>query len=249
MNKNVALIFLGVSLYCCPLAFADNQVWQSGLRQTSLLELFTSEGCSSCPAADQMFSRLRATPDLWTAVVPVAYHVDYWNGLGWPDRLSSAQFTQRQKEYVASWQSRQVYTPMLVRNGGEYYHGTGGAEPQENVGLLTVERTGQQLFQLRFVPSSRSGDVRYVFHAAILGFDISSDVTHGENSGRTLRHDFATLLLKELPAQKQPDVDFWQAQWGWRQDDLLLAADSLGFAVWVTVAEDSKPIQVVGGYL
>jgi hypothetical protein len=84
-------------------AFAETSTFQSGESATTLIELFTSEGCSSCPPADKWLSKFRSNPDLWSRVVPVAFHVDYWNNLGWMDRFSRPEFTERQRGYGAAW--------------------------------------------------------------------------------------------------------------------------------------------------
>src|SRR2546423_2933711 len=99
-------------------AFAETR-FQSGAQQAALIELYTSEGCSSCPPAEDWLSRLKEQPGLWKKFVPVAFHVDYWNYLGWRDRFSLWQFTERQRRYAAKWQSESVYTPAIVFNGNE----------------------------------------------------------------------------------------------------------------------------------
>ena len=85
-----------------------------------LMELFTAEGCSSCPPADAWFSRLKSNPDLWKSYVPVAYHVDYWNRLGWADRFSAPEYTARQNRYAVLWQGNSIYTPEVAVNGREW---------------------------------------------------------------------------------------------------------------------------------
>src|SRR5580693_7997010 len=85
--------------------------FQSSNKQTSLLELYTSEGCSSCPPAETWLSRLKASPGLWGDFVPVAFHVDYWDYLGWRDPWAKSEFSNRQRAYAARWHSQSVYTP------------------------------------------------------------------------------------------------------------------------------------------
>src|SRR5579859_334549 len=98
-------------LCACSMANAMAVTFQSSERQTSLLELYTSEGCSSCPPAEAWISNLKSRSGLWTDFVPVAFHVDYWNGLGWRDKLSSEEFSQRQRDYAQAWSAQDVYTP------------------------------------------------------------------------------------------------------------------------------------------
>src|SRR6266513_4323003 len=92
-------------------------VFESGEARTMLVELFTSEGCSSCRPADAWMSQLKNNGELWKGIVPAVFHVDYWDGLGWPDRFAKAEFTLRQRRYAASRPTGAVYTPAFVANG------------------------------------------------------------------------------------------------------------------------------------
>ena len=83
---------------------------------TTVVELYTSEGCSSCPPADRWLSTLKNRPD----VVALAFHVNYWDQLGWPDRFASAAFTERQRQLMAPSGSRYVYTPQVIANGQDW---------------------------------------------------------------------------------------------------------------------------------
>src|SRR5438034_11825938 len=85
--------------------------FESGETQSTLIELFTSEGCSSCPPAEKWLSVLKSNPDLWKKIIPVAFHVDYWDRLGSRDRLAKPEFTSRQPRYAAAWGGDSVYTP------------------------------------------------------------------------------------------------------------------------------------------
>ena len=107
-------LFAAVAAHAAPLEF------QSREQQTSLLELYTSEGCSSCPPAESWLSQLKAKTGLWSDFVPVAFHVDYWDSLGWRDKWASPQFTERQRAYAAASASANVYTPEFVLNGAEW---------------------------------------------------------------------------------------------------------------------------------
>ena len=101
-------------------AFTEPTVLKSASSRTSVLELFTSEGCSSCPPADEWMSRLIDDDRLWSEVVPIAFHVDYWDHLGWKDPVASRDFSSRQREHAASWKNNRVYTPGFVLNGLEW---------------------------------------------------------------------------------------------------------------------------------
>jgi hypothetical protein len=120
-RKTLALAILMMWLSAAGYIFtAETTTFESGETQTSLIELFTSEGCSSCPPAEKWLSAFNSNPDLWKKVVPVAFHVDYWNHLGWCDRFSKPEFTLRQQQYAAGWGGDSVYTPGFVVNGREW---------------------------------------------------------------------------------------------------------------------------------
>src|SRR5580700_10527630 len=98
----------GLSAQAAPIQF------QSAEAQTALVELYTSEGCSSCPPSESWLSRLKEKPGLWNEFVPVAFHVDYWDYLGWRDKWSNKQFSDRQRAYAGVWASENIYTPEFV---------------------------------------------------------------------------------------------------------------------------------------
>src|SRR5258708_4855740 len=110
----IALIFAPAIFAAEPLTFESTEA------QATLIELFSSEGCSSCPPAEAWMSRLRSSADLWKTIVRVVFHVDYWDSLGWRDRFASPAFSDRQRRYAQTWRSDSVYTPGLVLNGGEW---------------------------------------------------------------------------------------------------------------------------------
>src|SRR6266436_651609 len=85
--------------------YAQELRFQSNAKQTALIELYTSEGCSSCPPAEAWLSQLKADPRLWKDFVPLAFHVDYWDYLGWRDPFASKEWTARQYRYSAAWKN------------------------------------------------------------------------------------------------------------------------------------------------
>src|ERR1700737_4679799 len=109
-------IFIAVTLVS---AHAET-VFRTGPEKVSLLELYTSEGCSSCPPAESWLGQLTTDGRLWKEIVPVAFHVDYWDNLGWKDRFAKPEYTSRQRSYSAVWGILSVYTPGFVLNGQEW---------------------------------------------------------------------------------------------------------------------------------
>jgi hypothetical protein len=219
--------------------------FQSGETQNSLIELFTSEGCSSCPPAEKWMSRLKSNPDLWKKIVPVAFHVDYWDHLGWRDRFAKPEFTSRQQRYAAAWGGDSVYTPGFVINGKEWRSWFGGnPTPTEStkVGVLRVSLGADGKLSASFVPETTQPRP-LALNVALLGNERESDVKRGENSGRKLRHDFVVLNLIKIDMTKE--ADRWMGSADLSKPS---GADKPGaLAVWIT--ENGTPIQATGGWL
>jgi hypothetical protein len=236
-------MLIGVTVTASPTAF------QSADRQTALLELYTSEGCSSCPPAETWLSRLKAAPGLWHEFVPVAFHVDYWDNLGWHDKLSSARFSDRQRSYARVWSAENIYTPEFVLNGREWGNWLGfrGAPSMSanKVGVLRVNSNDNRRWRVDFAPTEK-GTRDYEVTAALLVGGLDSQITGGENSGRHLNHDFAALSLVTCPLASQTN--------GFRGSFVIEAKPKsiigrLALAVWVTHGGEIKPLQATGGWL
>jgi len=242
-------VFLYVALLGAVYAHAADPVrFTSGPSRVSLVELYTSEGCSSCPPADQWLGALRGDHGLWKEFVPVEFHVNYWDSLGWTDRLSNRQFTAREYAYAAAWGSQNVYTPCFVRNGAEWRPSWGASDPNGRPeGELSVELKGSDC-TAEFRTGAPQSQGNYMVHIALLGGGISSRVTAGENRGSTLEHEFVVLGLAEkklaldgsglalvartsLPSPSVPD------------------SKRLALAAWVTRRDDLTPLQATGGWL
>jgi hypothetical protein len=193
---------------------------KSGERRVALLELYTSEGCNSCPPADEWVSKLPFKELTSDRFVPLAYHVDYWNYLGWRDMFSQAKFTERQRQAAQINRSGFIYTPQLVLNGRVYRRGflwDGTSErikeinqqkPLADISLILSMATAGQLHVSGeiVVPGSteRQNTQAYL---ALYENNLSNDVRAGENNGRTLHHDFVVReLLGPLPVNAQGKV-------------------------------------------
>lgn len=232
-------------------ASAKPQTLRSTDKQSHLLELFSSEGCSSCPSADAWLASMRRDGGLWKTFVPLEFHVDYWNRLGWVDRFSKDSFTQRQRQYAASWGSTSVYTPGFVLDGREWKQDRGDsralAMPGKSVGILEAVRQGDTRFELRFTPVSGDAKVVYWVHGALLGNGLKSKVTSGENSGRELRHEFVVLALHHAAMQSSKNQYVAELS---LQPTTSVKAESRSVAFWVTDADHPMlPVQAVGGDL
>jgi hypothetical protein len=221
-------------------------VFQSSENKTSLLELYTSEGCSSCPPAEAWLSRQKDADGLWKEFVPVAFHVDYWDDLGWRDRWATKLFSDRQRAHARAWGSGNIYTPEFVLNGQEW-RGWTGRKPvtrsETKAGVLTVSLMESNRWQVSFAPAISGGS--YEVHAALLACGLSSDVKAGENSGRRLTHDFVVLTLVNERLE-QRDKMF--------QGAFTVAPNRKpsggrpALSVWVTRTGQLESLQATGGW-
>lgn len=222
-------------------------VIRSAETQANLIELYTSEGCSSCPPADRWISGLKDHPALWNQLIPVAFHVDYWDYIGWKDRFAQPGFSDRQRRYARERGLSTVYTPGLMSNGKEWRNFSWRAPKVANTGrpgLLTVEVSADEL-QISFEPEKSPGADKLMVSAALLGFGLSSQVTSGENAGRELSHDFVVLTL----AKSEMHIEDGSYKATLPRPGSAMESDQYGLAVWVSGNNQQKPLQAAGGWL
>lgn len=238
---------LSLVLLYLPPALAGPVVLQSSEQRVSLLELYTSEGCNSCPPADRWLSGLRDDPRLWRELVPVAFHVDYWDRLGWPDRFGARAYSRRQRDYAAAGGLSQVYTPGFVLNGNEWrgWFRGGALDPgiAFRVGTLAL-RIDDDRARIHFQPIHRPA-AALELHLVLLGFGIDNPIGAGENAGRTLTHDF--IVLGHAAAALHADGNDYRGELPLppTRDGLLARAA----AAWISRAGEPGPLQAVGGWL
>lgn len=245
-------IFILLSLLSPVAGFADMPVTFSSLvQQSTLLELYTSEGCSSCPPADRWLSTLKADPRLWKEIVPVAFHVDYWDYLGWKDKFSRAEFTQRQRNY-ARWNNlRTIYTPGVLKNGKEWRGWIRSKRIEsplsEDVGRLTVNiEKGVVTASFK---SIRKITKPVILNVAWLGSDIETVVKAGENEGKKLRHDFVSFNIDAIKGLENNHTYTWRFDANLSGLSVKGGAVKRGAAFWITRGADPTPIQATGGWL
>ncbi|MEM9621410.1 MAG: DUF1223 domain-containing protein [Pseudomonadota bacterium] len=223
---------------------ADTWSISSRPAQTLLVELYTSEGCSSCPPADTWLSTMKNHPGLFHQFVPVAFHVTYWDYLGWRDTLGHRSHDQRHRRQAASAGSG-VYTPGVFLHGREwrgwrrYPEGPTQQNPPE-VGVVQATASDNRI-EVKFTPAHNLAvDAPRVF-LTYLRMDESTQVNAGENRGRKLQHDFiaAPVIAGKLRRQQN----------GWLATvnaEPPTGADAI--AIWITDASGNY-LQSAGGYL
>lgn len=170
---------------------------RSGDVVTPVIELYTSEGCSSCPPADRWLSRLKAD----APVVALAFHVNYWDRLGWPDRFASSEFTRRQAEQQAVNGARVSYTPQVVVQGRDRPDWPGIALPMALSAspLVDVAIGGDGRSFDATVQSRPGAPSRLAAFWAVTENGHRSAVTAGENAGEKLTHDHVVRELHRVP--------------------------------------------------
>jgi len=242
LRLTLALVGSAAALGAAPVSFSG------GPSRVALIELYTSEGCSSCPPADRWLGALRDDPGLWKEFVPLAFHVNYWDSLGWKDRLSSGSFTEREYAYASAWGSRTVYTPCFVRNGAEWKPSWGLPGRQGGAaGLLRITLGDDGACGVLFEPATGALSAPHEVHLALLGGGIASRVTAGENRGETLTHEFVVLGMTEAALVSGPE--------GSGERTILMlpraAADSRrrALAAWITRQGELEPLQAAGGWI
>ena len=204
---NMRLASLILLLFFTSLSLAETRpvlTAYSPEHRVAMLELYTSEGCSSCPPADRFMTELKHAQVSELRMIPLSFHVTYWDRLGWSDRFADERHDNRQRSQVGLGEGRVVYTPQYMFNGRDFrdYRSL----------YVDVNRINQETasYQLKLsavrdsnsvavgldVTSIEAGDQAAVAYIALYEHDLSSEVTEGENEGEQLKHDYVVRELK-----------------------------------------------------
>lgn len=207
----------------------------SGAQRVALLELYTSEGCDSCPPADRWVSALPSRGLSSERVVTLAYHVDYWNYLGWKDPFAQARFTERQRFANARIGNRTIYTPQLMLDSKDYRRGVRDTFAQDIADInrqkpgadiaLSMSTAGGVVETSARVTLQRPNASASVF-LALTENKLASQVSAGENRGKRLEHDF---VVRELAGPFALDArgaiaHAFRVAPSWKTRDLSVAA-------------------------
>ena len=206
------LLLIALALLPTTLMAADCTV-RSGPEANALIELYTSEGCSSCPPADRWLSSFVSPRD--QRVVPLAFHVSYWDYIGWKDLFADERYTERQRAFAKSTGARSVYTPQVILGGRDYRAWREPGAAGAAIEGVKAKRAGAAI---EITPrATRAGGVEGEVAAQVRGGanprdlalvvavtqdGLSSKVTAGENRGAKLDHNFVVRDLAVLPSLK-----------------------------------------------
>jgi hypothetical protein len=196
MRPPALLLFACAAAIVTDALAADRCKVDSRATVTPVIELYTSEGCSSCPPADRWVSSLKGAAGEGAAVVQ-AFHVGYWDSLGWVDRFASPAYTTRQRQ-VAAWNGQSgIYTPQVVRNGADWHdfaHALAASAPPR--AAISLSRTGDDSVAATVSPVDLATPWSAYWTVTENGH--SSKVKAGENAGEFLQHDF--VVRQYVPA-------------------------------------------------
>ena len=244
VKKQFTVLAVSATLLSSAAGAVGETRFSSGPEQTAMIELYTSQGCNSCPPAEVYLNRFTDNPALWKKFIPLAFHVDYWDYLGWKDRFAHPAHSQRQRQYAQQRSLKTVYTPAFAVNGQGWRPSfisrdpDGGGKP---AGILSVVLNGQQL-EATFEPVNSTAKTLHL-DLAVLGMGLSTEIQAGENAGNHSQHEFVVLARKQIRSDNgrwRGSLPALETNWG---------AQRLALVAWVSKPGDLAPLQATGGYL
>ena len=213
----------------------------AAVKRPVIVELFTSQGCSSCPPADAYLKMLKQEP----GVLALSYHVDYWDYLGWRDTLGGAEFSERQYHYAESRGDKNVYTPQMIINGGAHHVGSqrpevsraiAAARAEEATDWVDMEMSDNKTDVTITIPAGKPMKESTLWLLAFT-HSISVEIKKGENAGQTVAYH--NVVRKMVPA----------GMWHGEAAKILLPKGSVvpqGCKGWVALLQDGKVGRVIG---
>lgn len=239
-------LLLITCLTTLPSFAAEKLTVDSGTKQTTVVELYTSEGCSSCPPADKWFEALTETPKQDLNILPLAFHVDYWDYIGWKDRFADPKHTSRQRQLGTNNRQRSIYTPEFFVDGKE-------ARGTRNVlSQIRKKQNKQSTIQLKLSVSKNQHSLMVELETTATGSStdalqhrffvyengLSSDVKRGENAGEVLDHEQVVRYMSAAFKSAESDSHSIKINPDWQ-------LNNIGIAALVTTAGSEQYLQAV----
>ncbi len=211
--------------------------FKSSEKQNQLIELYTSQSCSSCPPAEKWLSSFNSSKFTWDRIFPVSYHVSYWNHLHWKDKFSQQNFSNRQRR-LSKKISSGVYTPQVVLNGRDYrsWRSEKVSLSDKKVGQLSIQISREGVINLDFKGNVPKNSQCFF---AFLKNEQTTKINSGENQGKTLVENFIISSLKTTKISKQ------KCQIQMPSSEIK---DHYAITAWIA-DQNFQVIQVVGGRL
>lgn len=218
-------IYIGLIVLCSFLimAFAPNTAEKASSKSELLeegtyepivvLELFTSQGCSSCPSADILLQKVKKEYD--TEVFALSYHVDYWNYIGWKDPFSKAEYTKKQRAYNNKFRNRSNYTPQLVVNGKEHFVGSSSSKMYDRINDYKEKKTPNKIDLNGITIDRKRISFKYdiqgslknkVIRTLLVIDERTTEVKKGENRNRTLQNSNIVVAEKSFSLEESSGI-------------------------------------------
>lgn len=241
--KKIIIITIFISTFL----FAKDFTFESKENRVNIIELYTSQGCSSCPPADKWLSKLKNHPKVFKEFIPMAFHVTYWDFIGWKDKFATKLNDNRQRYYANKvWGNNSVYTPQFIINSKEYKKWfTNRSFPSLKKtygGKLTINLKNSRL-EVDYYNRNLQNDKLYL-NIGILGFNHEVNIKSGENKYKTLKHDFVMLNhIQKFAKMDDNKLKLKTNLFHLKKDD-----NPQAIVVWIS-SYDSEIIQATGGYI
>ncbi|MEO5984379.1 MAG: DUF1223 domain-containing protein [Ferruginibacter sp.] len=190
---------------------------KSQFRPIAVIELFTSQGCSSCPSADRLLSKTLAdSRKNQQAVIALSFHVDYWNRLGWKDPYSEKEYSERQSSYASTFNLNSVYTPQVIVNGTKEFVGSNEVQLKAAIGHFLKVNPDAQFKSISAEVQNNSPKVKFTLEGnyadclvnfALVSLNETTPVKRGENEGEVLMSENIVRQFISVPATASGEID------------------------------------------
>ncbi|PLY05354.1 MAG: DUF1223 domain-containing protein [Arcobacter sp.] len=239
--------FLLLNLVTISFLFAQGHTFESNGKRVNIIELYTSQGCSSCPPADKWLSKLKNHPKLFTKFIPMAFHVTYWDFIGWKDIFADKLNDNRQRYYANKiWKNNSVYTPQFIINTKEYrkwFSNQSFPKFDEQYGGKLISQFDNNLLKVSYYNKNIKNEKLYL-NIAILGFDYKIDIKSGENKNKLLEHDFVVIKhIQKFAEIKNNNLKIETKLAPFRKEN-----NKYALAVWIS-SYNTNILQATGGYI
>ncbi|MEP7323532.1 MAG: DUF1223 domain-containing protein [Saprospiraceae bacterium] len=211
--KKIILLSLIVSSI---MGFTDSKN-NSSFTPVAVIELFTSQGCSSCPAADRLLSKTLANARKNDqAVIALSFHVDYWNRLGWKDPFSEKEYSERQNNYASTFNLNSVYTPQVIVNGAKEFVGSNETQLKASIGNFLKDNPDAQFKSISAEVQNNSPKVKFtlegdyadcIVNIALIALKETTSIQRGENAGEVLTGENIVRQFISIPAKASGEVE------------------------------------------
>ena len=211
--KKIIFVLAAFAVIVIALSFKKTPQFQP----VAVIELFTSQGCSSCPSADHLLSQtINESKKDGRKIFALSFHVDYWNRLGWTDPFSKSEFSERQRDYSKQFKLESIYTPQLVVNGEYEFVGSSRSKAEEAIKKALMEKVSIRISidnvktngnKLSFVSHAEGDWDKNDLVAVLVQEKAIMNVRAGENSGANLSHTNVVRSFKKQPATEKTSFE------------------------------------------